>query len=183
MRKGDDLGVPRLSIFNHRAEPEAKQIEHLGQDLVERVKFIKTCKTAENQGGTVDGDSDDGDEKQIVKLKDPKVEYFLHCKAEVDLCLPILDKVFNKTLYLCDYTLSKGHCIGLAAACVLFDNSLVNRVFFDNCGISDLELAKILEGLGYLRDIKSIIYKRNMFGHNAVEKLEPLLKRRIPFHL
>lgn len=50
--------------------------------------------------------------------------------------LPILDKIYKKTLYLQDYLLSDGICKGLAAACKLFDHRLVNRVLFTNCGIT-----------------------------------------------
>ena len=63
-----------------------------------------------------------------------------------------------------EYTLSPGHCRGLAEACKYFDHRFVNRVFLNNCGIDDGEFSSILEGLNHLRDFKSIIYKANMFG-------------------
>ena len=82
----------------------------------------------------------------------------------MDLCLPILDKVVRKTLYLMDYTLSPGHCQGLAAACQLLNHKVVNRLVFDNCGIDDSELAMILNGFKHVRDFKSLIYKDNDIG-------------------
>ena len=56
----------------------------------------------------------------------------------------------KRTLYLQDYTLSIGHCHGLARACEYFDKIGINRIYFDNCGIDDEEFAAILEGVNKL---------------------------------
>ena len=85
--------------------------------------------------------------KGIVDTKNPKLHYFLQCQDDLDLALPILDKIFKKTLVLQEYTLSKGHCRGLARACQFFDHRVINRVLFNNCGIDDGEFSHILEGL------------------------------------
>ena len=77
------------------------------------------------------------------------------------MVLPILDKIYKKTLCLNDYLLSDGNCQGLAAACAMLDPTVVNRVLFNNCGITDEQFAMILEGLHKLKDFKSIIYKLN----------------------
>lgn len=74
----------------------------------------------------------------------PTTEYFKACKADMELVLPILDKINQKTLCLQEYTLSPGHCRGLSAACEKFDSSVVNRVLFNNCGIDGDEFALIL---------------------------------------
>ena len=97
--------------------------------------------------------------------------------------LPILDKIYKKTLCLNDYLLSDGNCRGLAAACELFDHRVVNRVLFNNCGITGDQLAMMLEGLCQLQDFKSIIYKMNTVNSSALQKLEPAFEKRIPHHL
>jgi len=87
------------------------------------------------------------------------------------LALPILDKIFKKTLVLQEYTLSKGHCRGLARACHYFDHKFVNRVLLSNCGIDDYEFSEILDGLNKLKDFKSIIYKQNAFHDLSMAKI------------
>lgn len=99
------------------------------------------------------------------------------------MALPVLEKVYAKTLVLQEYTLSKGHCRGIAQACQYFDHRFVNRIFFSNSGIDDLEFSEILEGLKHLKDFKSIIYRANVFAELSIAKLEPLLLKRIPNHL
>lgn len=38
---------------------------------------------------------------------DPRVKYFLECKNNFELALPIMDKIIRKTLVLENYSLSK----------------------------------------------------------------------------
>ena len=84
---------------------------------------------------------------------------------------------------LSEYTLSPGHCRGLAQACRYFDHRYVNRVFLNNCGIDDGEFSSILQGLNNLKDFKAIVYKANMFGEKSLNNLKPLLIKRVPNHL
>ena len=92
----------------------------------------------------------------------------------MDLVLPILDKIYKKTICLQDYTMSEGHCKGLAHACEFIDSKVVNRILMSNCGVTGDDLALILEGLAKLHDFKSIIYKMNGINTNAINHLEPL---------
>ena len=114
---------------------------------------------------------------------DARKEYSSKCIAERDLVLPILDKIRGKTLFLQSYTLSKGHCLALAQACKHFNDQIVNRVHFDNCGLDDTELSIVIEALSQLHDFKSIVYKQNEFGPQALEQIPKLFNRPIPFHL
>ena len=57
------------------------------------------------------------------------------CLETLDLTLPILDKIYSKTLCLQDYHLSDGNCRGLAEACEFLDTTVVNRMLFNNCGL------------------------------------------------
>jgi hypothetical protein len=71
----------------------------------------------------------------------------------------------------------------LASACHRFDDRLINRITFDNCGIDDHEMATIIQACLNLTDFKSIVYKANTFGQESLEKIAPLLERKIPNHL
>lgn len=61
--------------------------------------------------------------------------------------LPLLDKIKGKTLHLKDYTLSIEHCLALSSATKTLNFHLINRVFFENCGIDDKGFSKVIEAL------------------------------------
>lgn len=115
--------------------------------------------------------------------EDAKHEYSSKCIEEKDLVLPLLEKIRGKTLFLQSYSLSKGHCRALVQACKHLNDQIVNRVHFENCGLDDTELSILLEALSQLHDFKSIVYKQNVFGPQALEQIPKLLNRPIPFHL
>lgn len=81
-----------------------------------------------------------------------------------------------------NYSLDKGNCESLNLTFQLFDKS-VNRVLFDNCRIDDQNFATILKGLQNMPDVKSIIYKRDVFDEHSLEAINPLFKKRLPNHL
>ena len=62
----------------------------MGDKFTEKVKYIDRLsqRDVEHVG------------KGVLNKKDPKIHYFLQCKEDVDLALPILDKVVKKTLVL-----------------------------------------------------------------------------------
>jgi len=91
----------------------------------------------------------------------PKINYLKSCIREQHIVLPLLNKVRGKTLCLQSYALSKAHCRALAHACSELNEKIINRVFFENCGIDDEEFSYILKALLSLGDFKSIIYKQN----------------------
>ena len=99
--------------------------------------------------------------KGVVELDNPRINYFKKCFEVKNLHLPILEKIYRKTLCLNEYTLSEGHCKGLAEACKYFNTNMVNRVLLNNCGIDGDEFSEILKGLQHLNDVKSIVYKMN----------------------
>jgi hypothetical protein len=82
--------------------------------------------------------------------------------------LPILEKVVGKTICLLDYTVPEGVCKALAVAAPNIDSSIINRILFSNCGISDSSFAAIIRGVTKIKDFKSIIYKLNEFGPESV---------------
>ena len=94
-----------------------------------------------------------------------------------------MDKVVNKTLALQNYTLSKGHCEGLAKSLGLLDDSIVNRILLTNNGIDGKEFAMVLSGLEHLHDFKSIIYKQNGFTTESMNSLCTFFTRKVPYHL
>lgn len=71
-----------------------------------------------------------------MESADPKSLFHLECQQANFVVLPILDKIIKKTLCLQNYTLSAGHCQGLAAACSQLDSDKINRILFNNCGIN-----------------------------------------------
>ena len=83
----------------------------------------------------------------VEKYIDPRVKYMKRCLDSVQLNLPILDKIYRKTLCLQDYHLSSGNIQGLADACEHLDTRIVNRMLFNNCGLTGDSLATILEGV------------------------------------
>ena len=66
---------------------------------------------------------------------DPRIKYMKRCLENLNMTLPILDKIYKKTLCLQDYHLSEGNCQGLADACQFLDTAVVNRMLFNNCGV------------------------------------------------
>ena len=79
--------------------------------------------------------------------------------------------------------LSDGQCQGIAEACEYIDHRSMNKVLFNTCGLTGNKFATILEGLVKIKDMKSIMYKRNEVNALSIERLGPLLQKNIPFNL
>ena len=77
-------------------------------------------------------------------MNDPRIQFYQECKEMNDVALPILDKIWKKTLCLQNYFLSDGNISGLAKACEILDYRLVNRLLLANNGINGDQLAKII---------------------------------------
>ena len=120
--------------------------------------------------------------KKVVTI-DPRIKYMKRCLKTLNMTLPILDKIYRKTICLQDYHLGDGNCQGLADACEYLDNKIVNRMLFSNCGISGDQLAVILEGINKIKDFKALIYKYSALNTLAIEKLTALILKPIPNHL
>lgn len=105
------------------------------------------------------------------------------CSENLDRILPIFDKIVKKTLCLQNYLLNDGHCSGLAEACQHLDHRVVNRMLFNNCGITGDQMATILDGISKLKDFKALIYKNNELNRPAIQKLSHLLERGVPNHM
>ena len=89
----------------------------------------------------------------------------------------------KKTLCLQNYLLHDGHVEGLAEACEYLDRKVINRMLFNNCGMTGDRLATILDGVARMQDFKSLTYKNGGINSLAIEKLEPILLRSAPNHL
>lgn len=63
------------------------------------------------------------------------------------------------------------------------DHKLVNRMLFNNCGLSGDQLAVILDGVAKMKDFKSLIYRLSSINALAIEKMGPLFQKFIPNHL
>ncbi len=115
--------------------------------------------------------------------EDPKFRYFLQCREQQVGVLPIMQKVKNKILNLSGYGISAGLAKSIGQSIKKNDNFL-SRIILENNGLKDEDFAAMLEGLGRLQDIKSIIYIKNEFGMKCVDIINPMLTfRTIPYHL
>ena len=114
---------------------------------------------------------------------DPRIKYMKRCMQNLNMTLPVLDKIYRKTLCLQDYHLSDGNCEGLAEACEFLDTSIVNRMLFNNCGLSGDQLATILQGAQKMKDFKALIYRLSSVNALAIENLGPIFTNPIPNHL
>ena len=121
-----------------------------------------------------------GDSAEVV---DPRISYTKRCLEAVDLNLPILDKIYRKTLCLQDYHLSEGNCQGLADACEHLDTAVINRMLFNNCGLTGETLSLIIDGVSMMKDFKALMYCRQTLNADAILKLSPIIARPIPYHL
>ena len=165
--------TPVGSMFNKTIEEETKAISNIARTFIRKNEYADKFKRRELSTDRKGQDYD----------LDPRIKYFKKCLQEQNLVLPILDKIYKKTLCLQDYLLSDGICKGLAEACKLFDHTVVNRVLFSNCGITGDQFALILEGLTQLKDFKSIIYKMNTVNARSILMLKPIFEKRLPNHL
>ena len=59
----------------------------------------------------------------------------------------------------------------------------MNRVLFNNCGLTGNRFATILEGLALVKDFKSIIYKHNEINALAISKFQPIFVKKVPNQL
>ena len=94
-----------------------------------------------------------------------------------------MDKIWKKTLCLQNYYISEGNIAGLVAACEVLDFRLVNRLLLDNCGVTGDRFAEIRQGMGKMRDFKSLIYKHSSVNQASLDALKPILLKRIPHQL
>ena len=107
--------------------------------------------------------------------EDPRIKYMKRCMEAIDLNLPIFEKIYRKTLCLQDYHLSEGNCQGLADACEFLDHRIVNRMLFNNCGLTGDNLAIILDGIAKMKDFKALVYVKQPINALAVSKLIPVI--------
>lgn len=113
---------------------------------------------------------------------DPRYIYFKQCDEDQEPSLPLLNHVHDKTLSLQSYALSHGHCNALAKTFEFFSGH-INRLILDNCSVDDAAFSSILYGINKLKDFKKIVYRKNVFLHESLKQIEPILQKKIPNHL
>ena len=106
--------------------------------------------------------------KANTNVVDPRITYMKRCLESLELSLPILDKIFRKTICLQDYHLNDGNCQALAEACEHLDVQIVNRMLFSNCGLTGDQLALILAGIAKMKDFKALIYCKNTLNSQSI---------------
>lgn len=78
----------------------------------------------------------------------------------MEMILPVLKQVSSEgTLYLKEYFLGTGQCLGLNVACSLHPY-LIKKVLIDNCGIAPLDLVELVAGFAH-STIRSLVIRRS----------------------
>jgi hypothetical protein len=86
-------------------------------------------------------------------------------------------------LNLTNYGISPA-AVKAFASTIRKKDTFLTRIALENNGLRDEDFAVLLEGIGRLFDVKSIIYIKNEFHMKSVEQIEPILTfRNIPYHL
>ena len=135
----DDHNIEqKQTVFNKSMEEESRTINSIAQDLLRKVKYQKIFKSNDLDSASTYQNKSSNDNQ------DPRIKFFQKCESQMAVALPILDKIYKKTICLQDYTMSEGHCKGLATACEFFDAKVVNRVLMSNCGVNGDQFAMIL---------------------------------------
>jgi hypothetical protein len=75
----------------------------------------------------------------------------------MQLALPILEQIHNRSLSLYDETVSGVQAEALQIAARFFENS-VSKITLSNNKLDDAHFAKVLDSLSTLTDFKSIAY-------------------------
>ena len=89
----------REFAFNKTLEEETKQMSTIADTILRRKQYQEKY----NNRLVIDEQDDD-----------PRIHFFNQCLKDQNLCLPILDKIWKKTLCLQNYFLSEGNIRGLA---------------------------------------------------------------------
>lgn len=134
------------SLFQRASSNENLTVQGKADEFIQRMTYYQKFKKRD-----MDQKNED----------DPALKYFKKCQENNTLLLPIFEKIYRKTLCLQNYILSDGQCEGIAQACSFINHRHMNRVLFNNCGLTGNKFATILEGIALVKDFKSIIYKHN----------------------
>ena len=118
--------------------------------------FIDLCKNA--------------DKPRLHNEMNYLLKYYQECQKRGIVPLPVLFKVRDKKLILEGYRLNAGLCESLSKSFEIYPE-LLDSITLDDNGISDVDLAKVLEGLTKLDDLKRIIIRNNIFLEASCEVL------------
>jgi len=103
----------------------------VASSLISKLKYFQKCKVSFEP------------KVRAEMERDPEFAYFVTCQQQMELAMPVLEKVFDKTLCLYDYSLTEIQINALKYAANFF-NDYIKRLLFDNCGTSDQQFAVIL---------------------------------------
>ena len=92
----------------------------------------------------------------------------------IEPALPILQKIHDGTLCLSEINMGPGMASGIGVACSMSEE-LFNSIFFDNNGLVDEDLAKILDGTLELYVLRQLVVRRNEFGLESVKRIGSIL--------
>lgn len=184
-RKADLTGFRKMKKLREKAtEKERLPLKHLSEDLTDEFNhnLIATKIYELIQFYKVHKDSI----SQVYREKyseDSRLAYLLECMQAMELILPLLDKVQpDGTLYLKEYTIKEGQSKGLAVACRL-NELLCQKVFIDNCGLSELDTARLLEGFIELNMLRALVLRRTAICTESIPHLAQFMVKIFPNNL
>ena len=100
----------------------------------------------------------------------------------MSLALPLLAKVVNKQLSLCNYNLSLEQCVAFGETCK-FNHSFMSKLVLSKNGITDESLSALMLGLSNLNTISLINIRHNQVGQKSIRLIANLFRRHPPQHL
>lgn len=91
----NNINETKHTVFDKSLEEESKTINNIAQELLRKVKYQKIYKSNDFDRATVPYNN-----RGVLPQDDPRIKFFVECRSELDVCLPILDKILRKTIYL-----------------------------------------------------------------------------------
>lgn len=98
------------------------------------------------------------------------------------MILPILSRIFDRSLSLFNQQLSVGHVRGIASACDI-QPELINKVVLIRNDLNDANMSLLLEAFSRQKDFKKICISHNEIGRKSFCSIEKLVRRNVPYHL
>lgn len=110
------------------------------------------------------------------------MQYFAACEKNNSVAKPILSKIIDRALVLRDIKLNAGDAEGLREN-FMMDPELINKLYLDQNGLDDTQLAIILDGFTYQSQLVNLTIQGNSVDEMTVERIGTMLKRKVPDNL
>ena len=146
-QSNEDIGQPEESK-NILANQNQKTIDKYFDEFRGQQAFYSLCKNALDSKWT------------DPNLNNPRMQYYAACTKNNSVAKPILSKIIDKALVLRDLKLNSGDAEGLRDN-FMMDPELIQKLYLDHNGLEDNQLAAILEGLKYQKQLINLSIQTN----------------------